>query len=45
VSLQDDALPGQVHHVITPDAIAALDGHIWANEWITSLFFFTRLHY
>jgi hypothetical protein len=28
-----------------PDVIAALDGHIWANRRITSLFFFARLHY
>jgi hypothetical protein len=45
VSLQDDAHPGQAHHVITPDVIAALDSHIRVNRRITSLFFFTRLHY
>jgi hypothetical protein len=28
MSLQDDARPGEAHHVITPDVIAALDGHI-----------------
>jgi hypothetical protein len=35
VSLQDDARPGEAHCVITPDVIAALDGHIRANRWIT----------
>ncbi|PNF21232.1 hypothetical protein B7P43_G04189 [Cryptotermes secundus] len=35
VSLQDDALPGQAHRVITPDVTAALDGHIRANRRIT----------
>ena len=35
VSLQNDARPGQAHHVITPDVTAALDGHIRANRWIT----------
>ncbi|PNF40213.1 hypothetical protein B7P43_G08284 [Cryptotermes secundus] len=34
VSLQDDARPGQAHRVITPDVIAALDGHILANRRI-----------
>jgi transposase len=41
VSLQDNACPGQARHIITPDVI----GHIRANWRITSLFFFTRLHY
>jgi hypothetical protein len=45
VSLQDDARPRQAHRVITPDVIAALDGHIRANRRVTSLFFYTRLHY
>jgi hypothetical protein len=45
VSLQDDAHPGQAHRVITPDVIAALDGHIWANQRITLVCFFTYLHY
>jgi hypothetical protein len=45
VSLQDDARPGQAHCVTTPDVIAVLDGHIQANWRITSLFFFTHLHY
>jgi hypothetical protein len=45
VSLQDDARPRQAHRVIIPDVIAALDGHIRAKRRLTSLFFFTRLHY
>jgi hypothetical protein len=45
VSLQDDARPGQAHRVITPDVTAALDDNIRANQQITSLFFFTHLHY
>jgi hypothetical protein len=40
----DYAQPGQAHHVITPDVISAVDGHIRANRRITSLWKLHVLH-